>query len=91
MRAWDSFGYAPGTAFSATWRSVAAAYSALFEGAIFSPATISAAFHGGSIHFKLPHLRLIEGLIQKGLFTYGGRPKTAAGTVAHLYKGLPRG
>jgi general nucleoside transport system permease protein len=49
LHAWDSFGYAPGAAFSATWDSVAAAYSALFEGAIFSPGTISAAFHGGSI------------------------------------------
>ena len=49
LHAWDSFGYAPGTALSATWNSVAAAYSALFEGAIFSPATVSAAFHGGSI------------------------------------------
>src|SRR5260370_149491 len=27
LRAWDSFGYAPGAAFSATWSSVAAAYS----------------------------------------------------------------
>jgi general nucleoside transport system permease protein len=49
LRAWDSFGYAPGAAISATWNSVAAAYSALFEGAIFAPGTISAAFHGGSI------------------------------------------
>jgi len=49
LRAWDSFGYAPGTALSATWDSVAAAYSALFEGSIFSPATVAAAFHGGSI------------------------------------------
>ena len=49
LHAWDSFGYAPGTALSATWNSVAAAYSALFEGAIFSPSTISAAFHGGSV------------------------------------------
>src|SRR5215472_351268 len=49
LRAWDSFGYAPGAAFSSTWDSVSAAYSALFEGAIFSPGTISAAFHGGSI------------------------------------------
>jgi simple sugar transport system permease protein len=49
LRAWDSVGYAPGSAFSATWTSVSAAYSALFEGAIFSPATISAAFHGGSV------------------------------------------
>src|SRR5215831_11438237 len=49
LRAWNSFGYAPGTAFSTTWTSVSAAYSALFEGAIFSPGTISAAFHGGSL------------------------------------------
>jgi general nucleoside transport system permease protein len=49
LRAWDSFTYAPGTALSATWDSVSAAYSALFEGAVFSPGTIAAAFHGGSI------------------------------------------
>jgi ABC-type uncharacterized transport system permease subunit len=49
LRAWDSFGYAPGAALSATWTSVSAAYSALFEGSVVSPATISAAFHGGSI------------------------------------------
>jgi ABC-type uncharacterized transport system permease subunit len=49
LRAWDSFGYAPGAAFSATWDSVAAAYSALFEGSVISPGTVAAAFHGGSI------------------------------------------
>jgi ABC-type uncharacterized transport system permease subunit len=49
LRAWDSLGYAPGAALAATWHSVANAYSAMFEGAIFSPSTISAAFHGGSI------------------------------------------
>src|SRR5215472_13818757 len=58
LRAWDSFGYAPGTAFSATWTSVAAAYSALFEGAIFAPGTVSAACQGGSIaaiFYPRPH------------------------------------
>src|SRR5499433_1065599 len=49
LRAWASFGYAPLTALSATWSSVSAAYVALFEGSIVSPATIGAAFHGGSI------------------------------------------
>jgi general nucleoside transport system permease protein len=49
LRAWDSLGYAPGAAFSATWNSAAAAYSALWEGSIFNPATVGAAFHGGSI------------------------------------------
>ncbi|HUB36501.1 MAG TPA: glycoside hydrolase family 2 TIM barrel-domain containing protein [Solirubrobacteraceae bacterium] len=47
-------------------------------------------FYGGSIHSKLPHLRLIESLNQKGLFTYGGAPKPAAAVVAALYKALPR-
>ena len=39
--------------------------------------------------FKLPSLKLIEGMNQKGLFTYGGIPKPAAVTVAKLYKALP--
>ena len=49
------------------------------------------AFQGGSIHFRLPRLRLIEGLIQKGLFTYGGGAKPAAATVARLYRAQPAG
>jgi Glycosyl hydrolases family 2, TIM barrel domain/Glycosyl hydrolases family 2/Glycosyl hydrolases family 2, sugar binding domain len=47
-------------------------------------------FEGGSIHYKLPRLRLIEGINQKGLFTYGGSPKPAVGVVARLFKALPR-
>jgi general nucleoside transport system permease protein len=49
LNAWGSFFAEPGTALSLTWTSVATAYSALFEGSIFSPATVAAAFHGGSI------------------------------------------
>src|SRR5216683_191327 len=49
LRAWESLTYAPGAALSATWQSASAAYSALVEGSIFSPSTIAAAFHGGSI------------------------------------------
>ena len=49
LHAWNSFFAAPGNALSMTWSSIANAYSALFEGSIVSPATISAAFHGGSI------------------------------------------
>ncbi len=47
--AWSSFFAYPGTALSQTWHSVSFAYSQMFEGAIFSPSTVSAAFHGGSI------------------------------------------
>ena len=52
---------------------------------------LNPAFRGGSIHFKLPRLRLNEGLIQKGLFTYSGRPKPAATTVARLFRSLRAG
>jgi beta-glucuronidase len=47
-------------------------------------------FNGGSITFKLPKLRLIEGINQKGLFTYSGAAKPAVGVVARLFKPLPR-
>ncbi len=48
-------------------------------------------FAGGSIHQVLPHVRLIEGLDQKGLFTYSGQAKPAVGVVAELYRALPSG
>ncbi|HTW43301.1 MAG TPA: glycoside hydrolase family 2 TIM barrel-domain containing protein [Solirubrobacteraceae bacterium] len=47
-------------------------------------------FQGGSIHEVLPKLKLIEGLNQKGLFTYGGQAKPGVvSTVARLYGALP--
>ncbi len=47
-------------------------------------------FEGGSIREVLPNLKLIEGLNQKGLFTYSGLPKPGVvSTVARLYKALP--
>ena len=49
------------------------------------------AFQGGSIHARLPRVRIIEGLIQKGMFTYDGTPKPAARTVARIFRGLPAG
>jgi hypothetical protein len=48
-------------------------------------------FQGGSIHFVLPRVRLIEGLNQKGLFTYSGQPKPAAAAVGRLFATLPTG
>ncbi|HLB20963.1 MAG TPA: glycoside hydrolase family 2 TIM barrel-domain containing protein, partial [Solirubrobacteraceae bacterium] len=48
------------------------------------------AFQGGSIHFKLPRLRLVEGINQKGLFTYSGAAKPAVFIVARLFKRLGR-
>ncbi len=46
-------------------------------------------FEGGAIRQALPQLRLIEGINGKGLFTYAGSAKPAAGVVARLFAGLP--
>jgi hypothetical protein len=46
-------------------------------------------FAGGSIHGELPKLRLIEGINQKGLFTYAETPKPAVTVVARLFRALP--
>jgi beta-galactosidase/beta-glucuronidase len=47
-------------------------------------------FSGGSIKRVLPNLKLIEGLNQKGLFTYNGQAKPGVvSRVARLYKALP--
>lgn len=48
-------------------------------------------FYGGSFHFKLPRVRLVEGINQKGVFTYAGAAKPAAGAVARLFNAMPRG
>jgi len=48
-------------------------------------------FDGGSIHGVLPRLKLIEGLNQKGLFTYAEQAKPGVvSTVARLFKALSR-
>lgn len=46
-------------------------------------------FEGGSIKAKVPNLRLIEGINQKGLFTYAGQPKPAVAVVARLFARSP--
>jgi Glycosyl hydrolases family 2/Glycosyl hydrolases family 2, TIM barrel domain len=48
-------------------------------------------FQGGSIHAVLPNVRLIEGLNQKGLFTYGGQPKPVVSMLSRAFGALPRG
>jgi len=49
-------------------------------------------FDGGSVHAVLPKVKLIEGLDQKGMFTYGGQPKPGVvSTVARLFNALPAG
>ena len=52
---------------------------------------LTPSFSGGSIHRVIKGLKLIEGLNQKGLFTYSGKAKPAAATVGALFKALPAG
>ena len=49
LHAWGRLFSDPGNAFAQAWDAISAAYRAMFDGAIFSPATIGAAFHGGSV------------------------------------------
>jgi hypothetical protein len=58
---------------------------------VLSDYPLTPTFEGGSIHGVLPHLRLIEGLNQKGLFTHGGQAKSAAAVVGRLFRALPTG
>jgi ABC-type uncharacterized transport system permease subunit len=102
LHAWNSFFAAPGTAISATWDAVAAAYSALFEGAIFNPSTISAAFHGGSvgaIFYPLSQAAaqatplIMTGLavalaFRAGLFNIGAAGQWIGGAIVVTYLGF---
>lgn len=49
LHAWGNLFSAPGTAFATAWDTASGAYVAMFEGAVFNPHTVAAAFHGGSI------------------------------------------
>jgi beta-galactosidase/beta-glucuronidase len=46
-------------------------------------------YYGGSVRSSAPHIKLIEGILGKGLFDYAGQPKPAERAVARLFKALP--
>jgi general nucleoside transport system permease protein len=102
LHAWSSFFSAPGTAISAAWQSVASAYSALFEGAIVNPHTVTAAFHGGSvgaIFYPLSETAaeatplILTGLsvalaFRAGLFNIGAASQWIGGAIVVTYLGF---
>jgi ABC-type uncharacterized transport system permease subunit len=49
LHAWSQFFSAPGNAIAQAWDAAAAAYTAMFEGAIFNPHTVAAVFQQASI------------------------------------------
>ena len=92
----------PGAAISASWDAVAAAYSALFEGAIVNPHTIANAFHGGSvaaIFYPLSQTAsqatplILTGLsvalaFRAGLFNIGAASQWIGGAIVVTYLGF---
>jgi hypothetical protein len=46
-------------------------------------------YYGGSVLAEDRHIKLIEGILGKGLFDYAGQPKPAEHAVATLFKALP--
>jgi hypothetical protein len=50
---------------------------------------VSPRFAGGSIRSQVPGIRLVRGLNQKGLWTYGNRPKPAVAAVRDAFARVP--
>jgi hypothetical protein len=48
---------------------------------------LAPSFAGGSIRHQVPGIHLVRGINQKGLFTYGGRPKPAVEAVRRAFGG----
>jgi ABC-type uncharacterized transport system permease subunit len=102
LHAWSTFFSHPGSAINAAWQSVAAAYSAMFEGAIFNPHTINAAFHGGpvgAIFYPLSQTAsqatplILTGLsvalaFRAGLFNIGAASQWIGGAIVTTYLGF---
>jgi ABC-type uncharacterized transport system permease subunit len=102
LHAWGSFFANPGNAISTAWSSVAAAYSAMFEGAIFNPHTIAAAINGtgsvGAIFYPLSETAskatplVLTGLsvavaFRAGLFNIGAASQWIGGAIIVTYLG----
>ncbi len=102
LHVWGSFFAEPGVAVSTAWDSVAASYSALFEGAIVNPHTIAAAFQGGSvgaIFYPLSQTAsqatplVLTGLsvalaFRVGLFNIGAASQWIGGAIVVTYLGF---
>jgi simple sugar transport system permease protein len=102
LHAWGSLFSNPGNAFAQAWDAIFAAYRAMFDGAIFSPATIGAAFNGGSvgaIFYPISHSLsdatplILTGLsvaiaFRAGLFNIGAAGQWIGGAIVATYLGF---
>ena len=102
LHAWGRLFSNPGNAFATAWDAIFAAYRAMFDGAIFSPATIGAAFHGGSvgaIFYPISQTLsdatplILTGLsvaiaFRAGLFNIGAAGQWIGGAIVATYLGF---
>jgi general nucleoside transport system permease protein len=102
LHAWGRLFSNPGNAFATAWDAIFAAYRAMFDGAIFSPATIGAAFHGGSVGAIFYPISLtlsdatpliLTGLsvaiaFRAGLFNIGAAGQWIGGAIVATYLGF---
>jgi len=102
LHAWGRLFSNPGNAFATAWDAVFAAYRAMFDGAIFSPATIGAAFNGGSVGAIFYPISLtlsdatpliLTGLsvaiaFRAGLFNIGAAGQWIGGAIVATYLGF---
>ena len=102
LSAWSRFFSDPGNAIALAWDSASAAYAAMFEGAIFNPHTVAAAFHGGSvgaIFYPLSQTAsdatplVLTGLsvaiaFRAGLFNIGAAGQWVGGAIVATYLGF---
>ncbi len=99
---WNHFFSDPGVALTQTWQAISFAYTQMFEGAILNPATVSAAFHGGSIAAIFYPLSetcakgtplILTGLsvalaFRAGLFNIGAAAQWIGGAVVAVWLGF---
>jgi len=102
LHAWGRLFSNPGNAFAQAWDAIFAAYRAMFDGAIFSPATIGAAFNGGSVGAIFYPISLtlsdatpliLTGLsvaiaFRAGLFNIGAAGQWIGGAIVATYLGF---
>src|SRR5579864_4717647 len=102
LHAWGRLFSNPGNAFATAWDAIFAAYRAMFDGAIFSPATIGAAFHGGSVGAIFYPISqslsdatplILTGLsvaiaFRAGLFNIGAAGQWIGGAIVATYLGF---
>ncbi len=102
LHAWSQLFSNPGNAFAQAWDTIFGAYRAMFDGAIFSPATVGAAFHGGPvgpIFYPISQSMsdatplILTGLsvaiaFRAGLFNIGAAGQWIGGAIVATYLGF---